>query len=205
MNHTGAKQQQTSGIKLHYRAITFFVVAILLLLRSHAILRILNIHNYEWYVPFILAITFALIFSFYPVTSSRSLSLIAIAPLGVILVIELALGLALVIAICVVELSLAISLFAGIGYFLIVTGYKMHDTVGASVATIIFITILLLVGRRSLTITQQAIKGTGDIARDIGGAIAGWWFPYPLRLIKKIWDFATRLGETMGGNIKLSR
>lgn len=136
------------------------------------------------------AILLALIYISYPVVCSRILSLILLIPLGLVAIVEWVLWMIPFALICVAEIALPVVLFLGGGYWL--GGY-----VGASIGTILLITVLLSFGWNSFLIVAQ----TAQLGSEWGRQIKQWYFPWPEKLMKKIWQGATKLGYMVGGDI----
>lgn len=200
-----AKQNSPeTKLNLGVRAICFFVVALLFFWRSHNILDLFGVFNYDWYVPLLMSILSALFCAFWPVSCLRSLSLVFILPLAAICAVELVAYWTIVVAVCMFVIAIFIAVFAGGGYLLVNSGYGMYGITGASVATIILITILLLTFRGASRLLHTVIKTIRESAQNFASVISDQWFPFPQKLIMAIWDFAKRLGNSIGGNITSS-
>lgn len=96
---------------------------------------------------------------------------------------------------------MTLALLAIVGLLLVGGGYRIAGVLGASVGVILLIALLLLTGRRAYEITKGVVDDTWTRFWEQAEQIAEWWFPFPGRLMDKIWELATRLGKSMGGNI----
>lgn len=135
-------------------------------------------------------VTAALIVALYPTVSSRLLSLVVLIPLLILAVVEWIIWVGLFLAICLAELLWPAVLFIGVGYLI-------AGTLGASIGAILLVTSLLPFGSRLLRlVSHTAAKGT-----EWGEKIKEWYFPWPGKIMAKIWQWAARFGMAMGGDI----
>ncbi|OHB85418.1 MAG: hypothetical protein A3J73_07260 [Planctomycetes bacterium RIFCSPHIGHO2_02_FULL_38_41] len=191
------------------RAIVFCIVAIILLVLTHAVFA-LWVGDYTWYEhdPRVSIVTtiLAIIYVFFPFAASKTLSLFLEIPLGIIALAEILGCYILVVLICSLEVGIAIGILYITGSVLILGGYTLGDyTVGgplvASIGTIAFVTILLLFGIRFYKTTRKLVKNTWYSLWHIFEA----WVPYPGLLMAKIWDIATQLGEFVAGRVYFTK
>jgi uncharacterized membrane protein required for colicin V production len=182
---------------MRLRALVFLIIAVVLLFVVKGSFRLFDVHA-EWYHELGVAVVLALGYSFYPVTGSRVLALIPETPLAIIAMIEFLIYSVVCIIACALEIVLALAIFTLAGVLLIGGGYYTAGILGASIGTILLIALILLTGRRSYQITRRIVEDTWSWFWELAEKIAEWWFPFPERLMDKVWEIATKFGESMG-------
>lgn len=181
------------------RAVVFTFIGVILVFRAEGILVLLGAKGYAWYVPLLIAIIFALVFAFYPVTSLHSLLLPVVGLLWMIRAVEETFYFALSTAICALVILLVNSIYIVPIYLLITIAYKLFGVLGASIATIIIIAILLATVRAAFEFTKIVVKKTWVILGDLVNRFGEF---FPERLRKGLWAWATNFGKAMGGDFK---
>jgi hypothetical protein len=186
------------------RAVLFLVLALILYFAPEIVLAVFpTLSEVPWVFSlpamFFLQITqfdllfpviTALIFVLYPTVSSRLLSLVVLTPMLILAVVEWVVWVGLFLIICLAELLGPAVLFIGVGYLI-------AGTLGASIGVILLVTSLLLFGSQLLRmVSQTAAKGA-----EWGGKIKDWYFPWPGKIMAKVWQWAARFGMAMGGDI----
>lgn len=191
------------------RPIIFLLISSLLLLRSNYLLELFEITHYDWYIPLIIAVGFGLIYAFFPVTSSKSLAFFLIlVHMRFIYLIIVAVLITILVSINVflsaVIILIPSSIFAGVGYFLVRYSYRTYEFTGASIATIIFITIILFTARRAYELTKSALNSSVKPIWKFGyHGIINAWKQFCISLHNFFRNHAIYLGTKMGGDIML--
>jgi hypothetical protein len=191
------------------RSIIFLAIASILLLRANYILELFDIKDVAWYTSLIIAVGFGLLYSFFPVTSSKSLAFVII--LVHIRFIYLLIAAVLIIILVSIDMLIAsiiilipVSIFSGIGYLIIKFGLHISGLTGASIATIIFIAIILSTARRGYDLTKLALTKIVKPIWEIGyDGIIGTWKRVCVSLYDSLRQYTIIFGYKMGGNITL--
>lgn len=131
----------------------------------------------------------ALVFAAFPIALFRILSLVFLIPLAIVATFEWLIWVGMIAIICIIELCLPLALFAG-------SGYLLAGVFGASIGTILLITVIIFFGWRSF----QVIATTASKGVEWGGNIKEWWFPWPGKVISAIWKLATKVGTIVDSN-----
>lgn len=194
------------------RATVFLVIAIALTMLVYSIFHFGKIKA-EWYTQPIIVILLSLFYTYFPVTSTRALSLVLEIPLAIL---ALIVGSAFWVTIFLilfgtffVQVALAISIFVIPGFILVYGGYKTLNGLGATIGSVIFITGIIAFTRhiikKSIKIVCKTWVEVGKSSVKISDNLyeMKWvsWGLYPDKLIDYIWEGAKDIGESLGGNI----
>jgi hypothetical protein len=198
------------------RAKVFLIIATTLTMLVYSIFHFGEIKA-EWYIHPIVVIILALFYTFFPVTSTRALSLFLVIPLGILVTID---GFVfwvtvflIMVSIFFFQLALAISIFIIPGFILVYGGYKTLNGPGVTIGSVIFVTGIIAFTRRIIKVSKEIVSDTWvkgwasfrKIARYLYETKWISWSLFPEKLIDYIWEGATDIGEALGGDIITSK
>lgn len=190
--------------KKFVRSFVCFFVSILILWRSNALFGVIRDttgFDSPWFLPLVISLLSGFVTAFFPVNSLQITSLFIVIPSILFGFLEIVFIILLSWLVRIMGILLPLFLITSISYVLIYQfGYQNFGSLGASVATIVLVSIFI-------SVIKKLFLSSFSISEFLGNVIAALALLddpvilFPFTLARGVLEFATILGRILGGNI----